>query len=88
MNERTNESAELQGVADGYTHGSASFFAMYRFDFMLDRQLRPYVMEVMSDALMHRNALYRGAVTQCPDALHYITEVVSNALMHCTIWLH
>lgn len=37
---------KLKGVADGYTHGSAGFFSMYRFDFMLDRQLRPYIMEV------------------------------------------
>ena len=36
----------MQGVADSYKHGSSSFFAMYRFDFMLDQQLRPYIMEV------------------------------------------
>ena len=41
----------VQGVADGYTHGSASFFSMYRFDFMLDRQLRPYIMEVTLSSL-------------------------------------
>lgn len=37
---------KLKGVADSYKHGSSSFFAMYRFDFMLDQQLRPYIMEV------------------------------------------
>lgn len=37
---------KLKGVSDGYTHGASSFFAMYRFDFMLDQQLRPYIMEV------------------------------------------
>ena len=36
----------MQGVSEGYMHGAASFFAMYRFDFMLDQQLRPYIMEV------------------------------------------
>ena len=36
----------MQGVSDGYKHGASSFFAMYRFDFMLDQQLRPYIMEV------------------------------------------
>ena len=40
-------SVTLQGVSDGYKHGASSFFAMYRFDFMLDQQLRPYIMEVM-----------------------------------------
>ena len=39
-------SIPLQGVSDGYKHGASSFFAMYRFDFMLDQQLRPYIMEV------------------------------------------
>ena len=39
-------SVPLQGVSDGYKHGASSFFAMYRFDFMLDQQLRPYIMEV------------------------------------------
>ncbi|KAL3152926.1 Ttll-15p, variant 2 [Trebouxia sp. C0009 RCD-2024] len=37
---------KLKGVSDGYTHGASSFFAMYRFDFMLDQHLRPYIMEV------------------------------------------
>lgn len=40
-------SVPLQGVSDGYKHGASSFFAIYRFDFMLDQQLRPYIMEVL-----------------------------------------
>ena len=46
-------SGPLQGVSDGYKHGAASFFAMYRFDFMLDQQLRPYIMEVTYFHVLH-----------------------------------
>lgn len=47
MSSSTSVSVPIQGVSDGYTHGASSFFAMYRFDFMLDQQLRPYIMEVI-----------------------------------------
>jgi Tubulin-tyrosine ligase family len=37
---------QLRAAAAAYPHGARSFFGMYRFDFMLDRSLTPWLIEV------------------------------------------
>ncbi len=62
-----------QGVSDGYTHGASSFFAMYRFDFMLDQELRPYIMEVhISCHAVPCFAMLRYAMSCCAMLCHAV----------------
>ena len=41
--------SSMESISQKYPHGHSSFYSLYRVDFILDRNLKPWITEVCSD---------------------------------------